>query len=95
MKKPVQKSLMTDDQILKVELLTRCRFLPGSFVKRFVRELYASMTEAIQWDGNPQISAKQAVLLDETYWHYREQIKAQVTPYRKPEFIKPTTEAQS
>jgi len=95
MTKRVEKSLMTDDQVLKVELLTRCRFLPGSFVKRFVRDLYAEMTELIQWDCSPQISAKQAAFLDETYWHYREQIKAQITPYHKPEFIDPTTKAQS
>lgn len=59
---------MTDEQIAKINDLHQfCRFLPGSFDKRFVRDMSAK-------PHGYELSEKQAAFLDKTHHRYREQI---------------------
>ena len=58
---------MTHDQRDKLDWLIRCRFLPGSAEKRFVRQAHAAP------DGH-ELTEKQAAWL-EVIWHrYRAQV---------------------
>lgn len=58
---------MTPEQRNKVNLLRRCRFLPGSFDKRFVRDMSTKSDDY-------ELSKKQATYLDKTFTRYRKQI---------------------
>lgn len=58
---------MTSEQSLKIQALYHCTFLPGSFQKRFVRDMSAKTI-------TDELTEKQAVYLDKLYWMYREQI---------------------
>lgn len=58
---------MTDDQRTKLQALARVTMLPGSFDKRFVRDVGG-------YGAEKELSEKQAALV-ETLWHrYRRQL---------------------
>ena len=63
------RTLFTDDQKRKAELLSHCTFLPASYDKRFARNIHA---EAVDPDGG--LTEKQAALLERMYYRYRRQI---------------------
>lgn len=48
--------------------LSRCRMLPGSYEKRFVRDM------AVNLEAGKPLSAKQMNLLDELQWRFRVQL---------------------
>lgn len=60
---------MTTDAYAAIQALARCTFLPGSFVKRFVKSM-AALSEGIE------LTAKQEAFLKLTTWRYRKQIYA-------------------
>lgn len=60
---------MTLDQRAKVEQLIRCTFLPGSYPKRFVQDLYAHR------DEETPLTEKQAAYLDKLHHMFRRQIE--------------------
>lgn len=59
---------MDDTQRQKVRELARCTFLPGSYQKRFVRDLEARVNE------DTPLTEKQAAYLDKLHHMYRNQI---------------------
>lgn len=66
---------MTSDERVLVYALSDCSFTPGSFDKRFARDLRARAGE-----DQPQISEKQAALLRQLIHRYRRQILVQRVP---------------
>jgi hypothetical protein len=60
---------MTPEQRAKVDDLIRCTFLPGSYQKRFVHDLYARRN-----DENA-LTENQAQYLDKLHHMYRRQIE--------------------
>lgn len=58
---------MTTEQNLKIQALCHCTFLPGSFQKRFVRDMGNKTPDS-------ELTEKQSAYLDKLYWMYREQI---------------------
>ncbi len=64
----------------KVKYLARCSFLPGSYEKRFVRDMAASLDD--------ELTIRQAHYIDLLYWHYRKQIAA-MDGTDKPEVFRP------
>lgn len=62
---------MTPEQRMAVQYLCQCRFLPGSYEKRFVQNM-ANRTEPL--------SDKQAAFLLKLTWHYRGQLLRQGFP---------------
>lgn len=58
---------MTETDYNILQALARCSFQPGSWVKRFVRDLAAMPTDAV-------LSEKQQAALHRTAWHYRTQL---------------------
>lgn len=69
---------LTDAQRQKIALLATCTYLPGSYVKRFVRDIHT----AAQSPDYAGLTPAQAHLLDETYYHYRKQISGYVETHR-------------
>lgn len=61
---------MTPEQITKAKLLYQCTYLPGSFEKRFARDMFAVA------DLNPskELTPKQSEWLDKQFFRYRNQI---------------------
>lgn len=59
--------MMTPRQKAIIRDLSRCTFLPGSFEKRFVRDMATKPDDY-------ELSEKQAAFLDKTHHRYREQI---------------------
>lgn len=60
---------MTDDEKRMVDELSKCVFLPGSYEKRFVREL---AYRGIKYE----LTAKQCAFLAKLHHSYRRQIAA-------------------
>ena len=58
---------MTDTDYKTIQALARCSFQPGSWVKRFVRDLAAMPVDTV-------LSDKQLAALNRTAWHYRKQL---------------------
>lgn len=58
---------MTPDERKKVEALAMCTFLPGSYPKRFVRDMSTLPEDYI-------LTFKQEAYLLKLYWQYRRQI---------------------
>lgn len=61
---------MDTEQKQKIQALNRCTFLPASYPKRFVRDIY-SMSQS---EPDKELSEKQAAYLDKLYYMYRRQI---------------------
>jgi len=61
---------MTTEQIEKAKQLSRCRFLPGSFDKRFARDM-GSIAEN---KPDHELTEKQSAYLDKLAYKYRRQI---------------------
>jgi hypothetical protein len=57
---------MTNEQQRWIKQLAKCTFLPGSWVKRFVRDLASLGTYDL-------LTEKQTLALERTAWHYRKQ----------------------
>lgn len=72
---------MDETRRLKVKYLERCSFWPGSYEKRFVRDM-ASRPE------DEELSIRQAHFIDVLYWKYRKQIAA-MSGTDKPEVFRP------
>ena len=72
---------MDDERLKKIKYLANCSFLPGSYAKRFVRDM---STRPV--DYTPTI--RQALFIDKLYYQYRKQISA-MRGTDKPEFIRP------
>lgn len=72
---------MDDERLRKVKYLANCTFLPGSYQKRFVRDMSTRPA-----DYEPTI--RQALFIDKLYFMYRRQIKA-MYGNDKPEFVMP------
>ncbi len=64
----------------KLDLLSACTFLPGSWPKRFVWEVGSLPDESV-------MSAKQEYWIDRLYYMFRRQISAMLGD--KPEFVNP------
>lgn len=58
---------MTDADYRTIQALACCHFYPGSWVKRFVRDLATFPREK-------ELSEKQAAALARVAWHYRKQL---------------------
>lgn len=61
---------MTEDQITKAQALSRCRFLPGSNAKRFVRDMARLASEK----PDQELTERQRKYLDDLFHSYRRQI---------------------
>ena len=61
---------MTNDQIIKAKALSRCRFLPGSNAKRFVRDMARLASD----NPDQELTEKQRKYLDDLFHSYRRQI---------------------
>jgi hypothetical protein len=61
---------MTSEQIRKAKLLNQCTYLPGSFEKRFARNI-AAMSE---YNPTKELTEKQALWLEKQFYRYRNQI---------------------
>lgn len=72
---------MDEARRLKVKYLAQCSFLPGSYEKRFVRDMAKHSAEY-------ELSIKQAHFIDLLYWNYRKQIAA-MPGNDKPEVYRP------
>lgn len=72
---------MDEARRLKVNYLSKCSFLPGSYEKRFVRDM-AKHSE------DYELSIRQAHYIDLLYWMYRKQIAA-MPGNDKPEVYRP------
>lgn len=75
---------MSAEQYQKIQALKRCTFLPGSYQKRFVRDMSAKPEDF-------ELSEKQAVYVDKLYYMYRRQISALFPSIldRLPPLVKP------
>ena len=62
---------MNEQQRKKVNELNRCTFLPGSYAKRFVRDMHST-------PDDQELTVKQAYYLDKLYYNYRGQITRNV-----------------
>lgn len=71
---------MDEARRLKVKHLAQCTFRPGSYEKRFVRDM-AGRPDA-------ELSIRQAHYIDLLYWMYRKQIAA-MAGNDKPEVYRP------
>ncbi len=71
---------MTDHQVLLIQALERCSFLPASPDKRFVRQ----MATRSRKQAPPALTEKQAAFLDGLAWRYRRQIPDYLVPARAP-----------
>jgi hypothetical protein len=58
---------MTETDYTIIQALARCSFQPGSWTKRFVRDLASKPVEFV-------LSEKQQAALHRTAWHYRKQL---------------------
>lgn len=58
---------MNDIDYRTIQALARCSFYPGSWVKRFVRDVSTYPREK-------ELSEKQAAALAKVAWHYRKQL---------------------
>ena len=58
---------MSREEYLKIRGLEKCRFLPGSFAKNFVRTLAT-------FEETDRLTDRQVAYLDKVYYTYREQI---------------------
>lgn len=65
---------VTDGQKRMIAALSYCTFLPGSYPKRFVRDMRWRMEN----EPDTELSEKQAAYLEKLAWMYRKQIKAKV-----------------
>lgn len=75
---------MTDDEQSMALALSRCTFVPGSFAKRFARDL-GQIADA----DEPCITEKQAALLRKQVVHYRRQIPGAVVALVQQETLTP------
>ena len=73
---------MTTEQRRKLNLLNQCRFYPGSWDKRFVRNMHA---ESDDFEPSP----RQAWSIDNLYYRYRKQISVMAGDFI-PAFIEPS-----
>ncbi len=76
------EELMSEEQMVKLKLLSRCTFQPGSWPKRFVRDMSSKPD-----DYEP--SVHQAFQIDKLYYKYRRQIGAMWDVKDKPAFEDP------
>ncbi len=74
MTKVLTRNDITPEQRAKLARLARCRFLPGSWDKRFVRDLQGLAVDCEAADEVPQITLAQAEQIDRLYHRYRRQI---------------------
>lgn len=58
---------MTSEQYSKVRALGMCKYLPGSYQKRFIGDM---TTKTIEHD----LTEKQSIFIEKLYWQYRHQI---------------------
>ncbi|MCZ2074141.1 MAG: hypothetical protein LC130_03970 [Bryobacterales bacterium] len=58
---------MTNEHYEALRYLVRCTFLPGSYVKRFVNDLFYKPIDT-------ELTEKQAAYLDKVTWQYRKQL---------------------
>lgn len=72
---------MDNERQVKLKYLANCTFLPGSYPKRFVRDMATRPADYV-----PTI--RQALYIDKLYYHYRKQISA-MYGHDKPEFVMP------
>ncbi len=66
---------ITPEQRAKLERLARCNFLPGSWDKRFVRDVNTSAVVCEASGSVLAITTAQAEQIDRLYYRYRRQIK--------------------
>lgn len=59
---------MTPEQREQIQLLSHCVMLPGSYEKRFVRDMSTKPDDEV-------LSEKQAAFLEKTFHRYRKQIQ--------------------
>ncbi len=71
----IVRTAITPEQREKLEQLSQCRFLPGSWDKRFVRDLNTSLAVCEASGSAMAISLTQAEQIDRLYHRYRRQIK--------------------
>ncbi len=69
---------ITPEHRAKLERLSRCTFLPGSWDKRFVRNVWGSVLACEAVNGTPTITTNQAEQVDRLHHRYRRQIKPQM-----------------
>ena len=67
---PPERHPITPEHREKLERLSRCSFLPGSWDKRFVRDVL----------GSEAITARQAETIDRLYHRYRRQTQRTPLP---------------
>ncbi len=72
---------MDEARCRKVKYLALCTFRPGSYEKRFVRDMASQPADA-------ELTIRQAHYIDLLYWHYRKQIAA-MPGTDKPEVYRP------
>lgn len=72
---------MDETRRRKVKYLERCSFRPGSYEKRFVRDMHGRPDEET-------LTIRQAHFIDVLYWKYRKQIGA-MKGDDKPEIFQP------
>lgn len=60
----------------KVSCLSQCNFTPGTFSKRFIRELKAQIYET------GAITEKQAAVVEKMCWTFRRQLPEHLVPKR-------------
>lgn len=64
---------ITPEQQEKLRRLASARFLPGSWDKRFVRQIWGGVSLAEEEGGIPEITAAQAEWIDKLFQKYRRQ----------------------
>lgn len=62
---------MTENQRKMIKALNKCIFLPGSFDKRFARDMYSIMTND---NADKPLTEKQGGYLAKLFHKYRKQI---------------------
>lgn len=69
---------MTDLEAERIRALSRCTMLPGSYEKRFVRDL------SVRDPVTTSLTEKQAALVESLAWRFRRQMPARLVPEEKP-----------
>lgn len=81
MSRQVEKREATELEKARANALAYCSFAPGSFAKRFARDLNT------QVHSTGAISEKQAATLERMCWAYRRQLPAGLVPSEKPNVL--------
>lgn len=78
---------MTETDYRTIQALSKCSFYPGSWTKRFVRDLAS-------YPRDKELSEKQQAALGKVAWHYRKQLAGHgIAVETRPPSIGPDREA--